>query len=165
MFPKLNKTWACLSISHLSTALSATELPKSKQMRLQHSRLQTSCLSSWSPTERGATGSEGSMGWGLIVFLQLRQGPREGRRTASPLNVSPSVDLGYPSLGLHLHAGVWPLCPSFLIWRSREHRTVRLLFTLSKALVEKFSLSMSRQPQGSWWLTATQLIAKEGAGG
>lgn len=154
VFPGVDKTWGCPSISHLSTAPCTTELLKSKQMRQQRSPLQTSCLSSWSPTERDATGSEGSTGWGLIVFLQLRQGPREGQRTAAPLSGTLSF-WGVPLYGCTCMLGSGPCRPSFPIWRSHEHRTVQSLCTLWKARVEKLSLSMSRQPQGSRWLTAT----------
>lgn len=117
VFPGVDKTWGCPSISHLSTAPCTTELLKSKQMRQQRSPLQTSCLSSWSPTERGATGSEGSTGWGLIVFLQLRQGPREGQRTAAPLSGTLSF-WGVPLYGCTCMLGSGPCRPSFPISRS-----------------------------------------------
>ena len=68
--------WGFAAISHLSRTQCAAELLKSKQMRPRHSLQPTSCFSSWSPTEGGAPGAEGSAAWSVRVFLPAPAGSR-----------------------------------------------------------------------------------------
>lgn len=61
----------------------------------------------------GRHGVRGVDGMGTRSFSATFGRGRAGNKENCSPSGSPSVDLGRPSLGPHLHSGVWPLLPQF----------------------------------------------------